>query len=50
MKVTYQLCKKVIQNGTYKDRADMLNKLDVFLLVDRITQSEYEELVDMLTA
>lgn len=46
--MTYTLCKKVIQNGTYGEKDGMLNKLDVFLLADRISQEQYTELVGML--
>jgi len=46
--ITYTLCKKVIENGAYDSEEDMLLKLDVFLLNDRITQAEYSELVAML--
>lgn len=45
---TYSLCKKVIENGTYKSKEDMQLKLDVFLLNNRITQSEYDELISLL--
>lgn len=45
---TYTLCKKVIQNKTYGTKDEMLVKLDVFLLNDRITQDQYNELVDLL--
>lgn len=45
--MTYQLCKRIIENGSY-DKEDLLMKLDVFLLNDRMTQAEYEELVGML--
>lgn len=45
--LTYRNCKKLIENGRY-EKEDMLNKLDVFLLGNRITQSEYEELVVMM--
>ena len=47
MNFTYLNCKKLIEMGRY-EKEDMLNKLDVFLLNDRITQSEYEELVGMI--
>lgn len=46
--MTYIFCKKVIENGTYSTKEDMLIKLDVFLLNNRITQDEYNELVGML--
>lgn len=45
--MTYRNCKKLIELGRY-EREDMLNKLDVFLLNDRITQVQYEELVGMI--
>lgn len=48
--MTYIYCKKVIQNGTYGTREEMLIKLDVFLLNNRITQDEYNELAGMLPA
>lgn len=46
--MTYNYCKKVIQNGTYGTKAEMLEKLDVFLLNNRITQEQYNELVALL--
>ena len=48
--MTYIYCKKVIQNGAYGTREDILIKLDVFLLNNRITQDEYNELIGMLPA
>ena len=45
--MTYKVCKRLIQNGNY-EKEDMLIKLDVFLLNDRITQEEYNELVNLL--
>lgn len=45
--MTYRNCKKLIEAGRY-EKEDMLNKLDVFLLGDRITQAEYEELVKII--
>ena len=46
--MTYIFCKKVIENGTYGTKEEMMIKLDVFLLNNRITQTEYNELVDLL--
>jgi len=46
--MTYIYCKKVIQNGAYGTIEDMMIKLDVFLLNNRITQDHYNELVGML--
>lgn len=47
---TYTLCKRVIENKTHKSKEEMLLRLDVFLLNDRITQQEYEELAQLLNA
>ena len=46
--MTYDLCKKVIEKGTYGLKEEILIKLDVFLLNNRITREEYEELVNLL--
>lgn len=46
---TFTICKRVIEIGRY-EKEDMLNKLDVFLLSDRLSQSEYEELVGIINA
>lgn len=43
----YKLIKRVIQGGGY-EKADMQNKLDVYLAFDRITQEQYEELAGLL--
>ncbi|WP_419824784.1 hypothetical protein [Anoxybacterium hadale] len=51
--MTYTYCKKVIDNTTYKSqdqKDEMQVKLDVFLLNDRITQDQYTDLVELLTA
>ena len=45
--MTYKLMKRIIQKGDY-DPASTLQKLDVFLMKDRITVEEYDELVDMI--
>lgn len=47
---TYTLCKKVIANGTYGTKEEMYTKLDVFLLNNRISQEQYNELSDILNA
>jgi hypothetical protein len=46
--MTYTYCKKVIENGQYGTKEDMMIKLDVFLLNNRITQEQYTELVALL--
>lgn len=45
--MTYKLMKRIIQKGGY-DREATLQKLDVFLMADRITPEEYQELVEMM--
>ena len=46
--MAYIFCKKIIQNGTYGTKEEMQLKFDVFLLNNRITQEEYEELTNLL--
>lgn len=46
--MTYVYCKKIIENKTYESVEDMQLKLDVFLLNNRITQDNYNELTAML--
>lgn len=41
--MTYKLLKRMIDRGNYQ-RDDMLIKMDVFLIADRITADEYSEL------
>ena len=45
----YTLCKKQINTGNY-DYAAMLNKLDVYLLGNRITLDQYNELKGLMDA
>ena len=42
--MTYKLMKRIIQKG----REGTMMKLDVFLMADRITVEEYQELVEMM--
>lgn len=49
--MTYKLMKRIIENGIKKgnlDHESNLQKLDVFLIADRITVEEYQELVEMM--
>ena len=49
--MTYKLMKRIIENGIKKgnlDRESTLQKLDVFLMADRIAVEEYQELVEMM--
>ena len=45
--MTYDFCKMVIEKKAYV-AADMLEKLDVFYMRDRITREQYEELTAMV--
>ena len=45
--MTYARLKKLITKGAY-EKEDMLNKLDVFLMANRITEEQYQELVRKL--
>lgn len=48
--MTYTVCKRLIEIKEYtQEQADDLqDKLDVFLLNDRLTREEYEELTGLL--
>ncbi|WP_169315897.1 hypothetical protein [Desulfosporosinus youngiae] len=53
MMLTYTYCKKVIENTTYTSQTqkdEILVKLDVFLLNDRINDVQYQELSALLAA
>lgn len=45
--MTYKLMKRIITKGGYDREATML-KLDVFLMADRITPEEYQELIELM--
>lgn len=45
--MTYKLMKRIIQKGGY-DRESVMQKLDVFLMADRITVEEYQELIELM--
>ena len=49
--MTYALCKKLIikhKEQNTLNSEDMMQKLDVFLLNNRITQEQYNELIHLL--
>ncbi len=48
--MTYKLCLKVINKGTYGTKEEMEEKLDVFLLNNRITEDEYNKLIKLLNS
>ena len=45
--MTYARLKKLIERGAY-NKEDMLNKLDVFLMENRFTVEQYQELIGMM--
>lgn len=45
--MTYNLCKMLIEKGSY-EKTDMTQKLDVFLLNNRIDEKQYNELVGLM--
>lgn len=53
--MTYRNCKKLIENANLKGTkttdfiTSMADKLDVFLLNNRISKNEYDELSHLLT-
>lgn len=51
--MTYTYCKKIIGATTYNsqtEKDEMQNKLDVFLLNNRLDNAQYTELTAMLAA
>lgn len=46
---TYKTLKRVLDNGN-KDNAVTIEKLDIFLIGNRITDKEYKELVEILNS
>lgn len=44
----YKMCLTVINKKTYTSKEEMKEKLDVFLLANRISESEYNELMELL--
>lgn len=47
--MTYTRLKKIVQQGTF-NKNDLMNKIDIFLLANRITEDQYKELVNLLNA
>lgn len=47
--MTYNMIKKVLLAGN-RNNVVTVEKLDVFLLANRITEEEYTELLDMLNS
>ncbi len=49
MNLTFRACKSQIERQSYISKEDMQQKLDIFLVGDRITQTQYEELTEQLS-
>ena len=47
--MTYKYCKSILANGNYV-KEEFIDKLDVFLLANRITKEQYQELIDLVNA
>ncbi|WP_313891110.1 hypothetical protein [Psychrobacillus sp.] len=50
MNLTYRACKSQIERQSFVSKEDMQQKLDIFLVGDRITQDQYTELGNLLNA
>ncbi len=47
--MTYTRLKTLITRGQY-NKEDMLNQMDVFLLADRMTNEQYNELISLMNS
>ena len=48
--MTYKLCLKIINKGTYGTKEEMKEKLYVLWLNNRLTEEEYNELIELLNS
>lgn len=48
MSLTYRACKSQIERKSYTSKEEMQEKLDIFLIGNRLSQDEYKELTDLL--
>jgi len=48
--MTYKACKSLIDRKSYASLEDMQTKLDIFMLNNRLTQTEYNELSSQLVS
>ena len=46
----YKCLKRMIEKGNYESKEAMLDKIAILFANDQLTQTQYEELVDMLEA
>lgn len=50
MNLTYNALKSQITRKSYASKEDVQQKMDIFLIGDRITQDQYNELLRLLVA
>lgn len=50
MTLTYQACKSLIDRKSYESKEEMQTKLDIFLLNNRLSKAEYDELTAQLVS
>lgn len=50
MNLTFNALKSQITRKSYVSKEDVLQKMDIFLIGNRITQDQYNELLEMLNA
>ena len=46
----FKCLKRMIERGNYESKEAMAEKISILFANDQLTQSQYEELVDMLEA
>ena len=46
----YKCLKRMIEKGNYESKEAMLDKIAILFANDQLTQTQYEELADMLEA
>ena len=44
----FKILKRMIERENYTSKEDMMNKLNILMLNQQITEDEYQELVDLL--
>lgn len=50
MNLTYNALKSQISRKSYVTKEDVQQKMDIFLIGDRVTQEQYNELLTLLEA
>lgn len=50
MNLTFNALKSQINRKSYASKEDVMQKMDIFLIGNRITQDQYNELLELLNA